>query len=564
MFDSKKSIRIETNASNLIIDACLNQETKSKQHLVTYFSRKLSSTKQNYDIHDKKLLAIIIFLEIWKIYVEGALELTIYTNHKNLFQFIIIKQLNRRQVRWSKLLRQYKFTIQYIPRKKNGRANALSRRNDYMNSKEIFNHNIFKVNDDETLFVNSHEVNATLKIMRNDKKQFSIIHEKLQISKDKIDEYIKKHHDESLQEHLDVTKIIQFLRQNCRFPNMRQRVETYIKKCLNCQQNKHVTHAKYEEIQYMKSSKSPWDEVFMNFIIKLPKSKNSTNEEAYDAIFVMIDRLTKYCHIVFFKETYNVEQLKHVVLNRLIRYQKISKGFINNKDKLFTFNYWKTLLSILRTKLKMSTTFHPQTNEQTKRTNQSLKQYLRHYINNIQSNWVKLLLMTQLILNAKVSNTTKMTSFFANFEKESNLFGRPRNQVSIEATIVKGDKIKAIQNNIFKMQKSSTTYQNQKKKTISLLKKKDKVYLLTKNLKINKKRSKKLDHVKVESFFIKDIKNRINYELNFFVDAKIFSIFHIFVLKSTHSKTLIQTKFRYKLQENQEYEVERILRQQSQ
>ena len=107
------------------------------------------------------------------------------------------------------------------------------------------------------------------------------------------------------------------------------------------------------------------------------------------------------------------------MLNRLIRYQEISKGFINDKNKLFTSNYWRTLLSMLRIKLKISTTFHSQTNEQTKRVNQSLKQYLRHYINNTQSNWVKLLLMTQLTLNAKVSNTTKTTPFFANFEKES-------------------------------------------------------------------------------------------------------------------------------------------------
>ena len=64
MFNSKKSIRIETNASNLIIDACLNQRHEDKQHFVTYFSRKFSSTKQNYDIHDKKLFAIIIFLKI--------------------------------------------------------------------------------------------------------------------------------------------------------------------------------------------------------------------------------------------------------------------------------------------------------------------------------------------------------------------------------------------------------------------------------------------------------------------------------------------------------------------
>ena len=132
----------------------------------------------------------------------------------------------------------------------------MSRRIDHMNLKEVFNHNILKVNHDETLFANYQEVNVTLKIMRDNQEQFSIVYEKLQILKDKIDEYIKKHHDESLQRHFDVTKTIQFLRQNCQFSNMRQRVEIYIKKCLNCQQNKHVTHAKYEEIQYMKSSKS--------------------------------------------------------------------------------------------------------------------------------------------------------------------------------------------------------------------------------------------------------------------------------------------------------------------
>ena len=314
----------------------------------------------------------------------------------------------------------------------------------------------------------------------------------------------------------------------------------------------------------MKSSKAPWNEVFMNFIIKLSKSRNSTNEKTYDAILVMIDRLIKYCYIIFFKEIYNVEQLKYVVLNRFIWYQRISKGLINDKDKLFTFNYWRTLLSMLRAKFRMSTTFHSQTNEQTKRANQSLKQYLKHYINNAQSNWIKLLFMTQLILNAKVSNITKVTSFFVNFGREPNLFGRSRNQISIEATIVKGERIKAIQDNIFKMQEGSAAHQNKRRKTTPLLKKGDKVYLLTKNLKINKKRSKKLDHVKVESFFIKEIKGRVNYELNLLDDARVFLVFHIFMLESAHSNTSIQKTFRYKSQEDQEYEVEQVLRKRDQ
>ena len=105
MFDSRKSFRAETDASNLVIEETLCQEHDDKWHSMTYLSRKLSSTEQNYDIHDKKLLTIVIALKKWKIYVKKASKLIIFTNHKNLLHFTITKQLNRRQVKWSKLLK---------------------------------------------------------------------------------------------------------------------------------------------------------------------------------------------------------------------------------------------------------------------------------------------------------------------------------------------------------------------------------------------------------------------------------------------------------------------------
>ena len=62
----------------------------------------------------------------------------------------------------------------------------------------MFNHNILKINEDETLFVNHREIATTMRIMRDQEKQFSIFHKKLQISKQHINEYIKEHHDDSL------------------------------------------------------------------------------------------------------------------------------------------------------------------------------------------------------------------------------------------------------------------------------------------------------------------------------------------------------------------------------
>jgi hypothetical protein len=73
------------------------------------------------------------------------------------------------------------------------------------------------------------------------------------------------------------------------------------------------------------------------------------------------------------------------------------------------------------------------------------------------------------------------------------------------------------------------------------------MYLLTKNLKTRKK-SKKLDHIKVESFFIKAIKESINYELDLLKNAKVFLVFHISLLKLVDLNTFIQKTFYYKVQ----------------
>jgi len=77
----------------------------------------------------------------------------------------------------------------------------------------------------------------------------------------------------------------------------------------------------------------------MNFITKLPKSTNLATEERYDSILIMVDKLIKYLHIIACKEKFTAEQLRYIVLNRLIRYHDILKELISDKDKLFTSNY---------------------------------------------------------------------------------------------------------------------------------------------------------------------------------------------------------------------------------
>lgn len=212
----------------------------------------------------------------------------------------------------------------------------------------------------------------------------------------------------------------------------------------------------------------------------------------------------------------------------------------------------------------MSTAYHPVTDGQTERTNQSLEQYLRHYINNTHNNWVSLLPMAQLALNAKVSDTTKVTPYFANYGREPNLFGRERKHLAAQSAIERVETLKKVHDNIVNMQTRSAKYQNKKRKMAPQLKEGDKVYLLTKNLKVKKPRRKKLDHVRVGPFLIKAVKGPVNYELDLPKDAKVFPVFHISLLEPADPSTPIQETFHYKSQEGDRYEVEQILEQRDQ
>ena len=76
------------------------------------------------------------------------------------------------------------------------------------------------------------------------------------------------------------------------------------------------------------------------------------------------------------------------------------------------------------------------------------------------------------------------------------------------------------------------------------LKEGDKMYLFIKNFK-TKKLNKKLDHIKIGPFFIKEVKRPFDYELDLLTDAKMFPIFNIFLLEPASPDTPLATTFRY-------------------
>jgi len=60
MFESEKSITLKMNVSNEAIETCISQSNDKKRlHFIAYYSHKFTVAELNYEIHDKKLLAIV-------------------------------------------------------------------------------------------------------------------------------------------------------------------------------------------------------------------------------------------------------------------------------------------------------------------------------------------------------------------------------------------------------------------------------------------------------------------------------------------------------------------------
>ena len=113
------------------------------------------------------------------------------------------------------MLKQYKFIILYTLEKDNDRADALSRKSNYMKIKKIFKYNILRINNNELLSANKHELNIMLRIIKDNKEEYSIVQKKLQILKDKINECIKEYYDKFIRNYLDVSKTLQLLQHSC-------------------------------------------------------------------------------------------------------------------------------------------------------------------------------------------------------------------------------------------------------------------------------------------------------------------------------------------------------------
>ena len=139
--------------------------------------------------------------------------------------------------------------------------------------------------------------------------------------------------------HPGVSKTTEHLTRHYYFPNMRKTVEKVIAEC-ECARNKSARHAPYGMMKSPSTPEQAWESIAWDFIVKLPQSKEPMTGTKYDAILVIVDRLTKYAYFIPYQEASTAEDLAYTFLRTVVSQHGLLKEIISDRDKLFMLKFW--------------------------------------------------------------------------------------------------------------------------------------------------------------------------------------------------------------------------------
>nr|GEV78766.1 putative reverse transcriptase domain-containing protein [Tanacetum cinerariifolium] len=127
------------------------------------------------------------------------------------------------------------------------------------------------------------------------------------------------------------------------WPNMKANIATYVSKCLTYAKVK-AEHQRPSRLLVQPAIPEwKWDNITMDFITKLPKSS-----QGFDAIWVIVDQLTKLAHFLPIRENDSLDKLARLYLNRIVARHKIPVSIICDRDGRFTERTIQTLEDMLR------------------------------------------------------------------------------------------------------------------------------------------------------------------------------------------------------------------------
>ena len=499
-YDDPDPVMLVADASNRGIGGYYGQGKDYKTMTPAGFhSRALNPAEKNYPTHDKEMLAIVDCIKKFAPQLTG-IKFDILTDHAPLTHWKTQKDLSPRQVRWEEILSQFNADIRHIPGITNSAADALSRYPYVQSHHDLSVCAISEVEFDTEILdsVRKSYTDDSLfgPVIQNPERyplyQFEdgllFFEGRLCIpanDRSSRERLLRTHHDDA-GNHFAVDKTRRSIAMDYYWPGIQRDVELYIKSCTSCARNKSPTQAPAGFLHPLPIPKDRFSEIALDFVGTLVPSKG------FDMILVMTDRLTNYAKFEPTLSTATAQDIADLVYRSWYRQFGLPKAMTSDRDKLFTSKFWKELHKRVRINLRMSTSYHPETDGSSERSNKTMIESLRHYVNLRQSDWADHLIHVEAAMNNSVNATTGKTPTELVYGAPIRLFPSPNNlaKPNLDVPAV-SDYIQRIQDNISlardrhaEAKTKQTVYANRERRQEPDYKVGDKVYLETKDLRL--------------------------------------------------------------------------------
>jgi hypothetical protein len=299
----------------------------------------------------------------------------------------------------------------------------------------------------------------------------------------------------------------------------------------------------------------------MDFVGPLPLSKG------FDMMLIVICRLTKQAHFIPCVKTRTVAQVVDMFLQNIFRIHGIPNTIVSDRDSIFTSRHWKEFVGLLSVQHNLSTAYHPSTDGVTERVIQTLKQYLRNFIEYQQSDWADYIPFAEFAYNNSMHSSIQMSPFRANYGYDFNLTFNYNTEGSVPAVGERLNKINEIHQQLkLSLQLASDIqkrYADKLRKAAPEFKIGNKVWLLTINIKTTRPNAS-LDYKRVGPFTILEKIGDLNYRLQLPESMqRMHDVFHVSILEKFHPNEIETRKMNEPppiiINNEEEYEVEKIL-----
>jgi hypothetical protein len=220
---------------------------------------------------------------------------------------------------------------------------------------------------------------------------------------------ISEHHDLPLAGHRGITKTIELVQRHFWWDSLRSDVTAFVQTCDVCQRCKASRQAPAGLLRPLPVPGQRWVSVTMDMVVKLPSTKRGN-----DSVLVFVDRLSKYVHFVPTTEKLSAKGFARLFVQTVVANHGLPQEVISDRGSTWHNKFWKHVCRIVGMRHYMSTAYHPQTDGQSERSIQVLKDVLRSYVGPHQNDWDVWLPLAQFAVNNSWHESIQNTPFYIN------------------------------------------------------------------------------------------------------------------------------------------------------